>query len=568
MSDPTKRDPLQRHPALDSPSRRAFLRGAGAVGAISMAEWLGFFRKHGVPGTSKDWGIAKARAQEEEDDRFLVYWFLEGGWDSYSCFSPLHTPSHAGLSIPADTLDPSPPWSQQIYRARNYGTGDHAAPSTVNGIEHGYLAVDGRPLFPDMCVVSSVKGNPFHSGGRWESHYGNYGHSLQGVRQPDERTVMQAFAEAKGANFLLPNISWHRWLSDGELDVGQYPEGTGYYEKLGPAYAHTVYGRTPRDMKARLQSTGDIATQTRRRKIRDYTDNIHNAFLTGRDGASVRAFASALDVHRQLADRGGNFDVESIFDDAALKADFGFRTGDDLTTATVVNGNPARSKESPHVRVQSMMAYELMRAKISCALWIETRDVRFFDNHNGRRGVLDNDGNSDQLTQMRDEVWNPLSVFVAKLKATEMPGAPGVSMYDRTTIVLTSEMGRTISGNVDSILADATLSTSQKYQAILDQDVCQHWHVSAAAFLGGNVNAGTQFGRVGTVTQNHIPMMPDGSLDPAYNPTTGELTGTKSPQSFIADSGHVYATALAVSGVSPTGKGRNQSPPMNFVTRP
>ena len=48
---------------INNPSRRRFLQGAGAVSAISMAEWLGFFRKHGVPGTAKDWGIAKARAQ-------------------------------------------------------------------------------------------------------------------------------------------------------------------------------------------------------------------------------------------------------------------------------------------------------------------------------------------------------------------------------------------------------------------------------------------------------------------------------------------------------------------------
>jgi hypothetical protein len=553
---------------IPNPSRRRFLSGAGALGAISVAEWLGFFRKHGVPGTSKDWGIAEARAQETEEDRFLVYWFLEGGWDSYSMFSPVHTPNHSSLDIPANTLNPSPPWSQQIYRVGQYGTSPYDIPATVNGIEHGYLAKDGISLFPDLSVVSSVKGNLFHSGGRWDYHYGSYNHSLTAQREDDERTVMQAFAEAKGASFLLPHVSWHRWLSDGELDQGQYPEGTGYYEKLGPAFAHTVYGRTPRDLKARLASQGDVATQARRRLIRNYTDELSARFVRGRDGQSVAAFSSALAIHRQLADRGGNFDVTTLFEDASLRAAFGVQPGDELTTATSVNGNPARSKESPHIRVQAMMAYELMRAKISCALWLESRDVRLFDSHRGRRQVLDQNTNSDQLDLMREELWNPLIAFVNQLKNTEMPGVPGTSLYDRTTIVLASEMGRTIQGNVEEILASAQ-TVDEKYQAILEQDVCQHWIVSSVAFLGGNVKGGTQFGRVGNQTLASIPIMPDGSLDPAFDPTTGNLRSGQSPssQSFVADAGHVYATALALSGVDPNGKGRNDKPPMTFVQK-
>ena len=55
-------------------------------------------------------------------------------------------------------------------------------------------------------------------------------------------------------------------------------------------------------------------------------------------------------------------------------------------------------------RVQAMMAYELMRAKISCALWLETRDVRLFDSHRSRRSVLDDDSNSDQLDLVREEM--------------------------------------------------------------------------------------------------------------------------------------------------------------------
>ncbi len=565
MTRDRSRPPMTPERSLRSPmKRRSFLGGAVATGAISVAEWLGFFSRHGVPGTARDWGIAQARAQEEQEDRFLVYWFVEGGWDSYSMFGPVHTRNDSAIDVPVNTLNPTPPWSQQIYRVGNYGNAPYPVPQTVNGIEHGYLAVDGQPLFPDMAVVSSVKGNLFHSGGRWDMHYGTYNHSLTAFRGDDERTVMQAFAEAKGGSFLLPNVSWHRWLSDGELDLGQYPPGTGYYENLGPAYAHTVYGHTPRDLKARLLSTGDVATQERRRIIRGYTDAIQARFLRGRDSASVRAFASALEIHKSLADRGGTFDVASLFSDDQLKTEFGVRDGDELTTATVVNGNPARSKESPHIRVQAMMAYELMRAKISCALWLETRDVRLFDSHRARRNVLNADTNSDQLQLARDEIWNPLIAFVAKLKTTEMLGEPGVSLWDRTNIVLCSEMSRTLQGDVEAILSSGD-ATDSKYQQILDQDVCQHWHVSSAAFLGANVNGGTQFGRVGASTLESIPILADGSLDPAFDAQTGQQSGNQT--GFVAEPGHIYSTALSLGGVDPTNVGRNTKPALSFIKK-
>lgn len=533
-------------------------------------EWLGFFREHGVPGTAKDWGIAKARAQEDggpggpEEDRFLIYVFQEGGWMSYSMFSPVTTPNNAAIDVPANTLNPSPSWSNQRYRVT--GREDANMVRTTQGIQHGYLADDAAELFNDMCVLSSHHGNTFHSGSRWNYHYGRYNRGLTGVRGDDERTVMQAFAEEKGANFLLPNISWHRWLSDGELDPAQYPEGTGYYGKLGPAYAHTIYGRTPSDLKARLASVGDLAQNQRRQLMRRYTDNIHANFMRGRDGKTVQAFSSAIEIHRQLSDGELNVDLTTLFEDPALREEFGVQVGDDQTTYRSVNGNPARSKESPHTRVQFMMAYELMRAKISAGLWIETQDVRAFDSHHSRRGVLNRDTMPDQLDRMRRDLWEPLKVFVNRLKTTEAPGLPGTSLYDQSTIVLCSEMGRTIQGDVDEILnGDGT--TNEKYTSILDQDVCQHWDVSSAVFLGGSVKPNTQYGRVGTQTLDAIPLMPDGSLDPAFNPTTGVLNPGQTASGTVPDAGHIYSTALDLAGVDPTGKGRNDRPPLTFLKR-
>jgi hypothetical protein len=542
------------------------LRGTAAVSAISVLEWLAYFKQHGVPGTSKDWGIAEARAQAAgpEDDRYLVYWYCEGGWDSYSLFSPLATGNNSAIDVPYGELNPSPRWSDQRYRSPSY-----VQQTTVGNIEHGYLGADARDMFNDMCVLSSLRGNTFHSGGRWQLHYGEYGlgyNPLQDARGADERTVMQAFAEAKGASFLMPNVGWHRWLADGELDLNSYPVGTGYYERLGPAYAHTNYGRTTADLRQRLTLATDGARLARRAALRGYTDDLHANFLRGRDGQSVRSFAAALQQYRDQAE-GNAFDVSTLFNDNALREQFGIRVGDDETSETSVNEQPARSKEIPHIRVQSMMAYELMRARLSCGLFLENRDIRGFDYHRSRGTVLDTDANSDQRDILRENVWDPLRIFVNMLKSTPAPNqTDGSSLYDRTTIVLCSEMGRTLHGDVEGILADGSKSNDQKYNEILGQDVCQHWHVNSCVFMGGNVQAGRQFGRVGASTMDIIPVMPDGSLDPAFNATTGvgdpaNMTG------FIPNEGHVYSTALDLAGVSPTGKGRNVSPALSFIKR-
>lgn len=556
-------------------NRRSFLKGAVTAGAaFSVADWLGLFRGHGVPGTSGEHALAQARAADPsslDQPRFLVYWFLEGGWDSYSMFGPVDTPNNAGLVVPAGTLNPMPPWSDQFYRPRGYPTPPSGPSQVVGNLRAGFLAQPGAALFPDLAVLSSHHGSTFHSGSRFDYHYGSYPRALTAARTPQERTVLQAFAEARGAGFLMPHVSWHRWLADGELSPSNYPEGTGYYEKLGPAYAHTTYGLTPVAMRQRLLGLGDLATQQRRRELRRYTDDLYANFLRGKDGQSVRAFASALELHNSLTSGTLSVDPRTLFTDRALMAEFAIPSVAELenTTATSVNGNPARSKGSPHVRTQALMAYELMRAGLSCAFWLESRDIRRFDSHRARKDSLANAGNPNQLAMMQDELWEPLQAFVRRLKMTACPGAPAATLWDRTTIVVASEMGRTLQGNVAPILT-GNGTPDEKYNLILEQDVCQHWPVSSAVFLGGNVRGNAQYGAVGALTLDSIPLLPDGTLDPAYDPMTGVLRSgqTKSAQSFVPDAGYIYSTALRLAGVDPAGKGLNTRPPLTFIERP
>lgn len=550
--------------------RRQFLHGAMAGGAISMLDWLGYFRRFGVPGTQKSLGLAEAVADVTEP-RFLVMWFQEGGWDSYSMFSPLDTPNHATLKIPAGTLNPNPSWTNQFYRPKSYGLDAlHGLQKTYKNLTYGYLAQDGSDLFDDLAVVSSHTGNTFHSGGRWEYHYGKYANyaPLTAQRGVNERSVLQAFAEAYGSKYPLAHVSWHRWLSDGELDEANYPEGTGYYEKLGPAYAHTNYGRTPSDMRDRLAQLGNVTSGARSARIRAFVDDLNQNFLKDKHGETVTAFKSAVDIYKQLTSNTGvTVNPQSLFTNAALRADFGVTPSDETTTSTSVNGNPARSKDCPNTNVQAMMAYELMINGLSNAFWIENRQIRGFDTHRDRQGIIANSGQTDQLASMKKDLWAPLKAFVTKLKTTPY-GTAGKTYWDLTTIVLASEMGRTIQGDVGAILA-TTDPDATKYQKVLEQDCCQHWRVSSVAFLGGTVQGNRQWGRVGTSSLEGIPIrVSDGTLDPAYDPATGVLKGTKDPNSVITNGGHVYATALYLSGIDPKGRGLNNMPPLTFVKKP
>ncbi|HZH03657.1 MAG TPA: hypothetical protein VEY30_07715, partial [Myxococcaceae bacterium] len=305
-----------------------------------------------------------------------------------------------------------------------------------------------------------------------------------------------------------------------------------------------------------------------------FLDDANANFLRGREGESIRSFDAAVKIHKTLTGGGVDIDASKLFTNATLRSEFGITAQDEQTSQGEINGNPARSKECPNTNVQAMMAYELMTQGLSIAFWIESRDLRRFDTHisrgDGGYSILSRKGQPDQLDMMRKNLWTPLKTFVAKLKATPY-GTSGKSYYDYTTIVLASEMGRTINGDVEAILQSAD-SDAVKYQKIMEQDCCQHWKVSSAAFLGGTVRGNSQWGRVGGSTLEPIPILANGALDPAYDADTGQLKGTKSAQSFVTDAGHVYSTALHLSGLDPSalrgqGKGRNDRPPLAFIKK-
>jgi hypothetical protein len=555
---------------LDRLNRRDFIRRAGlATAGLTAADFLGFFNRQGHADEPGRAFAQKAQAVAgKAEPRFLIYWFLEGGWEGYDCFNPVVTPNNI---FPETRL---PNISDERYRVLNFGKPGYGIYNHGN-IRYGYLAEEGKSLFKDMAVLSSMETGSGHSAERLRCHMGHYKFSATADREDDERSVMQAFAEVYGQPYVLPSVSWHCWLSDGELNEVQYTGRKGYYHALGPVHAHTIYGGTPANLGRFLQRICDSSNDVVNRQVQQFLEDANALASNDRYVEAIRSYTSARQIYENLADKGKTIDkpmLAQLFTDPALKERFGVTPPDELITYRSVNGNKARTKFCPAANVQAMMTYELMRAGLSCAFFIESRDIRRFDSHHNRGNLWDKDGRTpkgqqDQTAMIQENLWKPLLALVDLLKTTEY-GNTGKSLYDLTTIVLTSEFGRTIHGDVEAI-EKMKIPDADKKKQIEGQDISQHWRVTSTAFLGGTVKGDRQFGGVGEKTLLAIPLMSDGTMDPAYDPVTGVLKEgrTKSPKSSVPDHGDVYATALHLSDINPKGKGRNERPPLTYIKK-
>ncbi|MEM7231117.1 MAG: DUF1501 domain-containing protein [Planctomycetota bacterium] len=546
-------------------SRRNFLRNVAATTAgLSCLDFLSYFAEFGLPFDRKAFAFADGAASAHRNPHFLVYWFIEGGWMGYDMFNPVSTDNNVlkRLKSPSD----------EFYRVLKFGQPDYGIYKHGN-IRHGYLASPGRELFSDLAVLSSMHTGTGHSTERLRAHMGSYKFRAQQEREEDERSVMQAFAEVYGQPYALPNLSWHWWLSDGELNIAQYTGRKGYYHALGPAHAHTIYPGTParlRSFFSRMMATSGDAVN---REVQRFLEAPHRAFLRDENIEAVKSYRSAREIYLSLAAKGLKLDqnvIRRLFVDPALREEFQVSQDDELLTYRSVNGNKARSKFAPSTNVQAMMAYELMRAGLSCSFWIESRDVRRFDSHMSRARLWTGKeqrpvGQKDQSEMLEQDLWSPLKTFVRKLKETEYEGT-GSSLFDHTTIVLNSEFGRSMHGNVDSILRSKD-SEANKKKKIGGQDISQHWRVTSAAFLGGKVAGGKQYGGAGEKTLEAIPLLPNGEMDPAYDKLTGErIEGRQpDPRASIPNHGDVYATALYLSDINPRGRGRNERGPLRYI---
>lgn len=547
-------------------NRRTLLgRAAAGVAGLTCADFLRFFLQNGLPHPNRDSAMAAEVAKVAPAPHYLIYWYVEGGWESYDMFSPVVTPNNVFQRL--DDI------SKERYRVLNFGKPGYGIYQEGN-IRYGYLAEPGKRLFPDMSILSSMHTGSFHSGERLNVHMGSYNYRLQADREEDERSVMQAFAEVYGQPYVLPNLSWHWWLSDGELNEVQYTGRKGYYHALGPTHAHTLYAGNPSSLRQFLLRMHQTASDPVNQEIRKFLDDTHKYLVSDRHLEVVKSYNSARQIYLNLAARGLKLKestLAELFTDSILREKFAVKPEDELISYSSVNGNRARTKFAPNANVQAMMAYELLRAGLTCGLFIESRDVRRFDSHFSRKGLWEADrrtprGQPDQTAMMAQDLWNPLNTLVDLMKSTHAPEGGGESLFDRSTIVLTSEFGRTIHGEVDAIQT-MKISDAEKQEMIDGQDISQHWKVTSAAFLGGAVKGGTQFGAVGENTLLAIPLLPDGSMDPAFDPHTGELLPDrqKNPQSFVPNHGDVYSTALYLSGIDPKGHGRNNRPPLKFV---
>jgi len=547
--------------------RRSFLKSLAVTTAgLTCADFLSYFATNGLAADAKADGLAADAAKANANPHFLVYWYLEGGWAGYDMFNPVMTDNNV-----VNRLDNI---SEERYRVLNWGKEGYGIYNHGN-IRYGYLAEPGKDLFKDMAVVSSMHTGSGHSRERLKVHMGDYNMKQTDERQEDERSVMQAFAEVYGQAHILPNLSWHWWLSDGELNEVQYSGRRGYYHALGPSHAHTIYAGPPARLKKLLLRMQGESGDRINREIETFLDKAHHDFVKDEHVEAVKSYNSAREIYLSLSENGRKLDrnlLLKLFSDSALREEFGVKPADELITYRSVNGNKARTKFAPNANVQAMMSYEMMRAGLSCSFFIESRDVRRFDSHRSRSALWAKDGKRpigmpDQTQMMKEDLWNPLQAFVRRLKDTEYNGT-GRSFFDHTNIAVVSEFGRSLHGDVDGILKKS-ISDPKKQTEIGGQDISAHWKVTSCAFLGGKVKGNQQYGTVGEETLMAVPLMPDGGMDPNYDPQTGKLRQDreKSRESFVPNHGDAYATALHLSDITPKGHGRNERPPMTFIKK-
>ena len=212
-----------------------------------------------------------------------------------------------------------------------------------------------------MSILSSALTGAGHTRDRFKAHYGQYTVDMKARREPDERTVLQAFCEEAGRPYLLPNLNWHRWLSDGELDIAAYPEGTGIYHALGPPWAHIIYPQTPKFTRGLIQQTLSMRTDERNHSVQRFLEQSRRSLLADRNSPELQSFASALDVYKRLTESGDDsIDTRSMFLDPNLREEFRVDPADEEIHFELINQTLPRSKYTPNINVQAMMMFEMM----------------------------------------------------------------------------------------------------------------------------------------------------------------------------------------------------------------
>jgi hypothetical protein len=158
----------------------------------------------------------------------------------------------------------------------------------------------------------------------------------------------------------LPNISWHYWLADGELNEAQFTGRKGYYHALGPVWAHTIYAGTPHNLKQFLLRLHSTTSDVVNRAVQAFLDEAHRLVLKDTHIEAVKSYQSALQIYRNLMETGFRLDkgmISRLFTDPVLREKFNIKPEDELLTYTSVNGNKARTKYSPMTNVQAMMTW-------------------------------------------------------------------------------------------------------------------------------------------------------------------------------------------------------------------
>jgi hypothetical protein len=181
------------------------------------------------------------------------------------------------------------------------------------------------------------------------------------------------------------------------------------------------------------------------------------------------------------------------------------------------NLNALQAQNNQQFRVHLALAYQVAKFQLSHVIFIQ-----------GTQGGYDTHEGHDAGQRGRSAIYIPaIAQLLAALKATPSPVEAGVSMFDTTHVVITSELTR----------ANRAETGKDNNGQPFDGTGTPHWNWTQAALFGGKFKRGYAFGALGSDFRGVPADFVSGQMNQGTIPTLKNL----------------QATILKASGVDPSG---------------
>src|SRR5262245_24793951 len=94
------REPARGDETLRLNRRDLFKRAMVTTCSLTCLDFFRYFDRFGLPNDSRAFAMAEETGRQTDDPHYLIYWFLEGGWEGYDMFNPVDTPNNVIQRLP------------------------------------------------------------------------------------------------------------------------------------------------------------------------------------------------------------------------------------------------------------------------------------------------------------------------------------------------------------------------------------------------------------------------------------------------------------------------------------